>query len=171
MSQSPKEFVPLSVAIMTVSDSRDATQDSSGDYFAGAITDAGHLVAERLICPDNRYHIRAAVSRWIASQQVQVIIINGGTGFHQKNSTPEAIEPLLDRTIEGFGELFRMISYEDIGAATLQSRALAGLANQTLIFALPGSTNACSQAWERIISSQIDARTRPCNFVSQLKKI
>ncbi|GAA0514848.1 molybdenum cofactor biosynthesis protein B [Tatumella terrea] len=171
MSKSPQAFVPLSVAVMTVSDSRDASQDSSGDYLAGAVREAGHQVAEQLICPDNRYHLRAAVSRWIVSEQVQVIIINGGTGFHPKNSTPEAIEPLLDRPIEGFGELFRMVSYEDIGAATLQSRALAGLANQTLIFALPGSTSACRQAWERIICSQIDATTRPCNFVSQLKKI
>ncbi len=170
MSKSPGEFVPLTVAVMTVSDSRDQHNDSSGDYLREAITAAGHQLAEQVICADNRYQIRAVVSRWIASEQVQVVIINGGTGFHVKNSTPESLLPLFDRTIDGFGELFRMISFEEIDSSTLQSRAVAGMANQTLIFAVPGSTGACRQAWERIISAQIDATTTPCNFVSQLKK-
>ena len=170
MSKSPKEFVPLTVAVMTVSDSRNEQNDTSGDYLSEAVTAAGHQLTEQVICADNRYQIRAVVSRWIASEQVQVVIINGGTGFNVKNSTPEALLPLLDRTIDGFGELFRMISFEEIGSSTLQSRAVAGMANQTLIFAVPGSTGACRQAWEMIISSQIDATTAPCNFVSQLKK-
>lgn len=170
MSKAPKEFVPLTVAVMTVSDSRDQHNDTSGDYLREALTEAGHQLAEQVICSDNRYQIRAVVSRWIASEQVQVVIINGGTGFNLKNSTPEALSPLFDRTIDGFGELFRIISFEEIDSSTLQSRAVAGMANQTLIFAVPGSTGACRQAWERIISAQIDATTSPCNFVSQLKK-
>lgn len=165
------DFVALNVAVMTVSDSRDAGNDTSGDYLREALAEAGHQVVDRALVPDNRYRIRATVSRWIASDDVQVVIVNGGTGFNRKNSTPEALLPLLDREIEGFGELFRMISYEEIGSSTLQSRAVAGLANQTLIFAVPGSTNACRSAWERIIEDQLDARTRPCNFVSHLKKL
>lgn len=125
---------------------------------------------DHALVKDNRYRIRAVVSSWIASEDVQVVIVNGGTGFNSKNSTPEALVPLFDREIEGFGELFRMISYEEIGSANLQSRAVAGLANQTLIFAVPGSGGACQSAWERIIQDQLDARTRPCNFVSHVKK-
>ncbi len=171
MGKPTGELVALNVAVMTVSDSRDASNDTSGDYLREALTEAGHQVVDRAIVPDNRYRIRATVSRWIASEDVQVVIVNGGTGFNNKNSTPEALLPLFDREIDGFGELFRMFSYEDIGSSTLQSRAVAGLANQTLIFAVPGSTNACRSAWERIIEEQLDARTRPCNFVSHLKKL
>ncbi|ADU68491.1 molybdenum cofactor biosynthesis protein B [Pantoea sp. At-9b] len=171
MSKPSGDFVALNVAVMTVSDSRDATNDTSGDYLREALSEAGHQVVDHAIVADNRYRIRATVSRWIASEDVQVVIINGGTGFNSKNSTPEALLPLFDREIEGFGELFRMISYEEIGSATLQSRAVAGMANQTLIFAVPGSGNACRSAWERIIADQLDARTRPCHFVSHLKKL
>lgn len=170
MAKSTDEFIPLSVAVLTVSDSRDAASDSSGDYLREVLTGAGHKVSDHALVRDNRYRIRAVVSSWIASADVQVVLINGGTGFNSKNSTPEALLPLFDREIEGFGELFRMISYEDISSATLQSRAVAGMANQTLIFAVPGSTRACQSAWERIIQEQLDARTRPCNFVSHLKK-
>lgn len=170
MSKPSGELLPVQVAILTVSDSRDASNDTSGDYLREAVTAAGHSVIDHAIVADNRYRIRATVSSWIASSDVQVIIINGGTGFHHKNSTPEALLPLFDREIAGFGELFRMLSYEEIGSATLQSRAVAGLANETLIFAVPGSGSACRCAWERIISDQIDARTRPCNFISHLKK-
>ena len=169
MGKPSGEFVALNVAVMTVSDSRDASNDTSGDYLREALAEAGHQVVDRAIVPDNRYRIRATVSRWIASDDVQVVIVNGGTGFNSKNSTPEALLPLLDREIEGFGELFRMISYEEIGSSTLQSRAVAGLANQTLIFAVPGSTNACRSAWERIIEDQLDAPTRPCTIDSHLK--
>ncbi|PQK74948.1 molybdenum cofactor biosynthesis protein B [Pantoea ananatis] len=171
MGKPASAFQPLQLATLTVSDSRDASNDTSGDYLREAAAEAGHSVIDHAIVPDNLYRIRAIVSRWIASEDVQVVIVNGGTGFNLKNSTPEAILPLFDREIEGFGELFRMISYEDIGGSTLQSRAVAGLANQTLIFAVPGSTSACTSAWERIIADQLDARTRPCNFVNHLKKL
>lgn len=171
MGKSASTFQPLQLAMLTVSDSRDASSDTSGDYLREAAAEAGHSVIDHAIVPDNVYRIRAIVSRWIASEDVQVVIINGGTGFNAKNSTPEALLPLFDREIDGFGELFRMVSYEDIGGSTLQSRAVAGLANQTLIFAVPGSTSACTTAWERIIADQLDARTRPSNFVTHLKKL
>ncbi|MBE5250901.1 molybdenum cofactor biosynthesis protein B [Mixta mediterraneensis] len=171
MGKPTPEFQPLQLAVLTVSDSRDADNDTSGDYLREAAREAGHSVVDHAIVPDNLYRVRAIVSRWIASEDVQVVMVNGGTGFNPKNSTPEALLPLFDREIDGFGELFRMISYEDIGGSTLQSRAVAGMANQTLIFAVPGSTPACRSAWERIIADQVDARTRPCNFVSHLKKL
>ncbi|MDS7720610.1 molybdenum cofactor biosynthesis protein B [Pantoea ananatis] len=171
MGKPASAFQPLQLATLTISDSRDASNDTSGDYLREAAAEAGHSVIDHAIVPDNLYRIRAIVSRWIASEDVQVVIVNGGTGFNLKNSTPEALLPLFDREIEGFGELFRMISYEDIGGSTLQSRAVAGLANQTVIFAVPGSTSACTSAWERIIADQLDARTRPCNFVTHLKKL
>ncbi|WLS77727.1 molybdenum cofactor biosynthesis protein B [Erwinia pyri] len=170
MAKPSAEFMPLNVAVLTVSDSRDAASDSSGDYLREALTEAGHQVLDHALVKDDRYRIRAVVSSWIASSDVQVVLVNGGTGFNSKNSTPEALLPLFDREIEGFGELFRMISYEDIGSSTLQSRAIAGIANQTVIFAVPGSTGACQLAWERIIQDQLDARTRPCHFVSHVKK-
>lgn len=170
MATPTAEFMPLNIALLTVSDSRDAASDTSGDWLQAALIEEGHLLAERALVADNRYSIRARVSGWIASENVQVVIVNGGTGFNSKNSTPEALLPLFDREIEGFGELFRMISYEEIATATLQSRAVAGIANQTLICAIPGSTSACQTAWERIICEQLDARTRPCHFVSHLKK-
>ncbi|MCX8957268.1 molybdenum cofactor biosynthesis protein B [Erwinia psidii] len=170
MAKSTAEFMPLNIALLTVSDSRDAASDSSGDWLQEALSDEGHLLAARALVTDNRYQIRAVVSGWVASDSVQVVIVNGGTGFYSKNSTPEALLPLFDREIDGFGELFRMISWEDIASATLQSRAVAGIANQTLICAIPGSTGACQSAWEQIICPQLDARTRPCNFVSHLRK-
>ncbi|KAB8313084.1 molybdenum cofactor biosynthesis protein B [Erwinia endophytica] len=170
MGKTTAEFIALNAAVLTVSDSHDVASDSSGDYLREALAEAGHRVTGHALVQDNRYRIRAVVSSWIASDDVQVVIINGGTGFNSKNSTPEALSPLFDREIAGFGELFRMISFEEIGSSTLQSRAIAGMANQTLIFAVPGSTGACRSAWEGIIKDQLDARTRPCNFVSHLKK-
>ena len=170
MAKSTAEFIPLNVAVLTVSDSRDAAEDTSGDYLREALAEAGHQVLDHALVKDNRYRIRAVVSSWIASADVQVVIVNGGTGFNSKNSTPEALLPLFDREIDGFGELFRMVSWEDVGSATIQSRAVAGMANQTVIFAVPGSTRACQSAWESIIRDQLDASTRPCNFVSHLKK-
>lgn len=170
MGNSSSDFIPLNVAVLTVSDRHSVDSDSSGSYLHEALTEAGHQMLDRAIVPDNRYRIRAVVSSWIASRDVQVVLINGGTGFNDKNCTPEAIGPLFDREVEGFGELFRMISWEDIATSTVQSRALAGIANGTLIFAVPGSTGACQLAWERIIQPQLDARTRPCHFVSHLKK-
>ncbi|MFD1802887.1 molybdenum cofactor biosynthesis protein B [Mixta tenebrionis] len=170
MSKANLEFQATRIAVLTVSDRRDASDDTSGDYLREAASEAGHQVIDHAIVPDNLYRIRAVVSSWIASDDVQVILINGGTGFYSKNSTPEALLPLFDREVEGFGEVFRMLSWEEIGSAALQSRAVAGMANQTLIFAVPGSTSACRTAWERIICEQLDARTRPCQFVSHLKK-
>lgn len=171
MGKGTAEFISLNVAILTVSDKHTLASDTSGDWLKEAVTEAGHQVLDRAIVPDNRYRIRAVVSSWIASADMQVVLINGGTGFNSKNSTPEALLPLFDREIEGFGELFRMVSFEDIGTSTLQSRAVGGIANQTLILAVPGSTSACQLAWERIVQDQLDARTRPCNFVSHVKKL
>lgn len=171
MGKESAEFIALNVAVLTVSDKHTADSDSSGNYLKDALNAAGHQVLDRAIVPDNRYRIRAVVSSWIASADIQVVLINGGTGFNSKNSTPEALLPLFDREIEGFGELFRMVSFEDIGTSTLQSRAVGGLANQTLILAVPGSTSACQLAWERIVQDQLDTRTRPCNFVSHVKKL
>ncbi|TFZ51862.1 molybdenum cofactor biosynthesis protein B [Serratia proteamaculans] len=170
MSHASSEFIPAHIAILTVSDSRGEAEDTSGQYLQEAALEAGHQVVDRAIVKDNIYQIRARVSAWIADEQIQAVLITGGTGFTARDNTPEALLPLFDREVEGFGELFRMVSYEEIGTATIQSRALAGMANQTVIFAVPGSTRACRTAWERIIEEQLDARHRPCNFLPHLKK-
>ncbi|HFF8944897.1 TPA: molybdenum cofactor biosynthesis protein B [Serratia marcescens] len=170
MSHASSEFIPAHIAILTVSDSRGAAEDASGQYLQEAAQEAGHQVVDRAIVKDDIYQIRARVSAWIADDSVQAVLITGGTGFTARDNTPEALLPLFDREVEGFGELFRMVSYEEIGTATIQSRALAGLANRTVIFAMPGSTRACRTAWERIIEEQLDARHRPCNFQPHLKK-
>jgi len=166
-----KSFVPLQVAVLTVSDTRSLDTDTSGQYLAEQLQQAGHALAARVIVKDDIYQIRAQVSAWIASDDVQAVILTGGTGFSGRDSTPEAILPLLDKSIDGFGELFRHISYLEIGTSTLQSRALAGLANRTAIFCVPGSTGACRTAWEGILSSQLDNRHRPCNLVPHLKTV
>ena len=170
MSHASSEFIPAHIAILTVSDSRGAAEDTSGQYLQEAAQEAGHQVVDRAIVKDDIYQIRARVSAWIADDNVQAVLITGGTGFTARDNTPEALLPRFDREVEGFGELFRMVSYEEIGTATIQSRALAGLANRTVIFAMPGSTRACRTAWERIIEEQLDARHRPCNFQPHLKK-
>ncbi|HIH8980746.1 TPA: molybdenum cofactor biosynthesis protein B [Serratia marcescens] len=170
MSHASSEFIPAHIAILTVSDSRGAAEDTSGQYLQEAAQEAGHQVVDRAIVKDDIYQIRARVSAWIADDNVQAVLITGGTGFTARDNTPEALLPLFDREVEGFGELFRMVSYEEIGTATIQSRALAGLANRTVIFAMPGSIRACRTAWERIIEEQLDARHRPCNFQPHLKK-
>src|SRR5690606_769913 len=157
-----REFRPLNVAVLTVSDTRTAATDSSGDLLVGRLENAGHRLAARRIEPDDVYRIRATVSAWIADPDVDVVISTGGTGVTGRDGTPEAIQPLLDKTIEGFGEIFRMLSWEDIGTSTLQSRCLAGVANATYVFCLPGSGNACATAWDRLIEKQLDYRTRPC---------
>ncbi len=154
----------MRIALLTVSDTRSIADDSSGEFLATALNAAGHVQHDRQLLPDDRYLLRALVSNWIADPECQVVLITGGTGFTGRDSTPEAIEPLLDKQMPGFGELFRMLSFEDIGTSALQSRAFAGLANGTMIFALPGSTNACKQAWTRIIQPQLDPTTRPCNL-------
>jgi molybdenum cofactor biosynthesis protein B len=157
-------FVPLSLCVLTVSDTRTAAEDTSGDYLANALVEAGHHLHARALLPDDRYRLRAVVSGWIADAAVDGILVTGGTGFTGRDSTPEALRPLLDKAMPGFGELFRALSFDEIGTSTLQSRAFAGLANGTFLFALPGSTGACRTAWERIIRAQLDARTKPCNL-------
>ena len=161
-----QDFQPLSLCVLTVSDTRTADNDTSGDHLCNALRDAGHQLRERAIVRDDRYAMRAIVSRWIADAGVDGILVTGGTGFTGRDSTPEALLPLLDKQMPGFGELFRALSFEEIGTSTLQSRAFAGLANGTFLFALPGSTSACRTAWDRIISAQLDARTRPCNLAN-----
>ena len=161
-------FQPLELAVMTVSDTRSAADDTSGDFLVGAATEAGHRLHSRCIVKDDIYQIRAQLSQWIAASEVQAVLITGGTGFSGRDSTPEAISPLFDKRIDGFGELFRYFSLEDIGTSTIQSRALAGFANRTVIFAMPGSTGACRLAWEKILREQLDSRTRPCNFYGVL---
>ncbi len=159
------EFIPLTLCVLTVSDTRTAENDSSGDYLVDALKANGHRLHERCLVKDDVYRMRAVVSSWIADANVHGILVTGGTGFTGRDSTPEAITPLLDKVMPGFGEMFRAISIEEIGTSSLQSRAFAGLANQTFIFCLPGSSSACRTAWEKIIQSQLDARTKPCNLV------
>src|SRR5512138_1284438 len=158
--------VSLSLCLLTVSDSRTLAEDGSGDYLAAALAADGHRLHERALLPDDRYAMRAVVSKWIADPAVDGILVSGGTGFTGRDSTPEALLPLLEKEMPGFGELFRAVSWEEIGTSALQSRAFAGLANGTFLFALPGSTSACRTAWERIIRDQLDARTRPCNLAT-----
>jgi len=160
------DFVPLRLCVLTVSDTRTQDNDSSGELLATALREAGHRLHERALLPDDRYQLRALVSRWIADGAVDGILVTGGTGFTGRDSTPEALLPLLDKPMPGFGELFRALSFEEIGTSTLQSRAFAGLANGTFLFALPGSTSACRTAWDRIIRAQLDSRTRPCNLAT-----
>ena len=159
-----REFMPLTLCVLTVSDTRTAENDSPGDYLVDALTTSGHRLHQRGLVKDDVYRMRAIVSQWIADEQVHGILVTGGTGFTGRDSTPEAIEPLLDKLMPGFGEMFRAVSIDEIGTSSLQSRAFAGLANQTFIFCLPGSTSACRTAWEKIIRSQLDARTQPCNL-------
>jgi molybdopterin adenylyltransferase len=165
------DFVSLSLCVLTVSDSRAAENDTSGDFLVAALTGAGHRLHERKLLHDDRYAIRAQVAAWIADPGIHGVLITGGTGFTGRDATPEAVLPLLDKEMPGFGELFRAISFEEIGTASLQSRAFAGLSNQTFVFALPGSTSACRTAWEKLLRAQLDARTRPCNLVGLLPRL
>jgi molybdenum cofactor biosynthesis protein B len=165
------EFVPLSLCVMTVSDSRTAENDTSGDYLCDALKGAGHRLHERTICKDDKYKMRAIVANWITVPDVHGILITGGTGFTGRDSTPEAIKPLLDKEMPGFGEMFRVLSFEEIGTSTLQSRAFAGLSNDKFIFCLPGSTSACKTAWEKLLRDQLDSRTRPCNLAGLMPRL
>ena len=160
------DFQSLAICVLTVSDSRTLAEDTSGDFLVQALTEAGHRVADRALLPDDRYKLRALVSKWIADETIDGILVTGGTGFTGRDSTPEALLPLLDKDMPGFGELFRAVSVEEIGTSALQSRAFAGLANGTFLFALPGSTSACRTAWDKILRAQLDARTRPCNLAT-----
>jgi molybdopterin adenylyltransferase len=168
---SDRAFIALGVAVLTVSDSRTTATDTSGQYLRQQLLAAGHQLAEAAIVPDDIYQIRAIVSRWIATDQVQVIITTGGTGLTGRDGTPEAIAPLLDKPIEGFGELFRTLSYNEIHTAAIQSRAIAGVANGTYIFCIPGSTGACRTAWTGILQAQLDARQGPCNFAQLIPRL
>jgi molybdopterin adenylyltransferase len=170
MSQE-RQFIPVTIAVLTVSDSRTEATDKSGGLLAERLTGAGHRLAEKVIVPDDIYQIRAVLSRWIADEAVQAVITTGGTGVTGRDGTPEAVAPLLDKTIEGFGEIFRMLSWEDIKTSTIQSRALAGVANGTYIFCLPGSSGACRDGWDKIIQHQLDYRHRPCNLVELMPRL
>ena len=161
-----REFAPLNLCVLTVSDTRTRENDTSGDYLEQALTEAGHRLLDRAICIDDRYRLRALVSAWIATPEANGILVTGGTGFTGRDSTPEAIRPLLDKEMPGFGEMFRVLSFDEIGTSTLQSRAFAGLANDKFVFCLPGSTSACRTAWEKLIRAQLDARTKPCNLAN-----
>jgi molybdenum cofactor biosynthesis protein B len=166
-----RAFVPVGIAVLTVSDSRDETTDKSGRLLVERLTKAGHRLAEKAIVPDDRYQIRAVISRWIADPAVNAVITTGGTGVTGRDGTPEAVQPLLDKTLDGFGEMFRSISYADIKTSTLQSRALAGVANATYVFCVPGSSGACATAWDSLIEAQLDIRTRPCNLVELMPRL
>ena len=162
------KFIPLNIAVITVSDTRDESNDTSGQYLFDSLAQAGHRAIEKTIIKDDIYQLRALVSRYIADEGVSVVLLTGGTGFTARDNTPQALIPLMDRQIEGFGELFRQLSYEEIGTSTVQSRAVAGISNFTAIFCMPGSTGACRTAWTGIIQEQLDASHRPCNFVGEL---
>lgn len=165
------EFKSLRIAVLTVSDTRTLDHDSSGQLLADALTRAGHRLAERKLLRDDLDAIRAQVATWIGDETVDVVLTTGGTGVTGRDGTPEAIAPLLEKTIEGFGELFRQLSYAEIGASTIQSRCLAGVANATFIFCLPGSSGACRLGWEKILQPQLDSRTKPCNFAELLPRL
>jgi len=159
---------PLNIAVLTVSDTRTAENDTSGKLLVNCLTQAHHTLADRALVKDDIYQIRAVVSQWVATSDVQVVLITGGTGFSGRDSTPEAVEPLFDKTIHGFGELFRAVSYDEIGSSTIQSRCVGGLANKTLIFCLPGSNHACLTGWNKILNEQLNSQHKPCNFVRLL---
>ncbi len=167
----PPVFQSIKIAVLTVSDTRTEATDASGATLIELFSQDGHQLFERRIVTDNKYRIRAQLSQWIIEPEVRVILITGGTGFADRDVTPEALEPLLDKTIPGFGEMFRTLSMADIGSSTFQSRALAGIANGTFIFCLPGSTGACRTAWEQLLRPQLDNRTRPCNIVKLLENV
>jgi molybdenum cofactor biosynthesis protein B len=164
-------FIELNIAVLTVSDTRNDTNDISGNTLVEKIQQAGHKVIEKKIVADNIYMIRAVVSQWILEEQINVIVTTGGTGVTGRDGTPEAIAPLLDKVLDGFGEIFRWLSYADIQTSTIQSRAISGVANGTYIFCLPGSSSACRMAWDSLIQAQLDSRTRPCNLVQLMPRL
>jgi molybdenum cofactor biosynthesis protein B len=166
-----RNFTALHIAVLTVSDTRTEETDTSGGLLSDRLIAAGHQLADKQINPDDIYRIRATVATWIADANVQVIITTGGTGVTGRDGTPEAVSPLFDKTIDGFGEMFRSLSWQDIATSTLQSRCLAGVANGTYIFCLPGSTGACATGWDELIEKQLDNRTRPCNLAELLPRL
>ena len=166
-----KHFIPVNIALLTISDTRTSDNDTSGKVLRERVLDANHHVTAQQIVPDDIYKIRSIVSQWISNPDIQAILTTGGTGLTGRDGTPEAVKILLDKEIEGFGELFRQISYHDIRTSTIQSRAIGGVANGTFIFCLPGSTGACKTAWDDILKEQFDARHRPCNFVELMPRL
>ncbi len=168
---SERQFKPLNIAVLTISDTRGEAEDKSGALLVARLQEAGHRLAEKAIVRDDIYAIRAVVSRWIAAPEVDVVLSTGGTGITGRDGTPEAITPLLDKVVDGFGETFRALSYQEIGTSTMQSRALSGVANRTFVFVLPGSSGACKTAWDKLICSQLDYRTRPCNLVELMPRL
>lgn len=163
-----KTFIPLNIAVLTVSDTRTEENDTSGQALVERLTQSGHHLASKAIVIDDVYQLRAQVSHWIADKNIHVIMTTGGTGFTERDNTPEALSPLFDKAIEGFGETFRHVSLLEIGTSTIQSRAFGGMANKTVILCVPGSTNACKTAWDKVIKEQLDASHKPCNFVPHL---
>lgn len=164
-------FKSLSIAVLTISDTRTEAEDVSGKLLVEKLTEAGHQCTEKAIVRDDKYEIREAISRWIADANINAVLTTGGTGITGRDGTPEAVKPLLDKEIEGFGEMFRVLSYEEIKTSTLQSRTLCGVANSTYIFCLPGSSGACSLGWDKLISAQLDSRTMPCNLVMLMPRL
>jgi len=166
-----KQFIALKIAVLTISDSRTEADDTSGNTLVEGVKKAGHQVFEKKIVPDDIYQIRAVISQWIASNNVDAVVTTGGTGVTGRDGTPEAVLPLLDKVLDGFGEVFRMLSYQDIKTSTMQSRAIAGVANGTYLFCLPGSSGACKTAWNDLIKEQLDSRTKPCNLVQLMPRL
>ena len=166
-----RQFIALDIAVLTISDTRTEDSDKSGKLLTERVLAAGHHVFEKCICRDDIYAIRALVSRWIADSQVNVVLTTGGTGVTGRDGTPEAVTPLFDKTLDGFGEMFRVLSYQDIKTSTVQSRAIAGVANATYVFCLPGSGGACILGWDALIVHQLDLRTRPCNLVELMPRL
>ncbi len=171
MTAAERDFIPVSIAVLTVSDSRTEANDKSGHLLVSRLKGAGHTLSEKTIVRDNIFEVRAVVSCWIADPDVQVVLTTGGTGVTGFDGTPEAVTPLLEKTLDGFGEVFRVISYEEIGTSTLQSRAVAGVANGTYVFCLPGSSGACATGWDKLLQFQLDYRTRPCNLVELMPRL
>ncbi|MBN4075709.1 MAG: molybdenum cofactor biosynthesis protein B [SAR86 cluster bacterium] len=161
-------FVALNIAVVTVSDTRTEENDTSGGYLQKELTSAGHRLAEKHICKDDVYRLRALIANLVADTSIHAILVTGGTGFTRRDNTVVAIKPLFDSSIDGFGELFRALSYQEIGSSTIQSRAFAGLSNGTVVFCMPGSTGACKTAWEGVIAEQLNSQHSPCNFVGRI---
>ena len=171
MSSKDRAFIAVHIAVLTVSDSRTEANDKSGDLLVNRVTGAGHVLADRKIVRDDIEQIRGVLTRWIGDDDIQVAITTGGTGVTGFDGTPEAAEPLLEKKLDGFGEIFRALSFEEIGTSALQSRAMAGVVNGTYVFCLPGSSGACATAWDKILQFQLDYRTRPCNLVELMPRL
>ena len=168
---SDEQNVPVNIAVLTVSDTRDESSDKSGALLVERLKAQGHTLYEKTILIDDIYQVRAQVAQWIADPNVQAVVSTGGTGLTGRHGTPEAVAPLFDKEIEGFGEVFRMLSYEEIGASTMQSRCIAGVSNGTYVFCLPGSSGACATGWDKLIGPQLDSTNQPCNLVDLMPRL